>query len=80
MLFGLVVMAGIVLLKMVFNNRRRPSRWDGGGSAGDGSPWAYGGGNGGARVRTAAVMPAVGIAEGATGVAAVAVETNGLSA
>ena len=46
MLFALVVMAGVLLLTMVFNNRRQPSRWEGG-SAGDGSPWAYGGGDGG---------------------------------
>jgi hypothetical protein len=28
MLFALVVMAGVLLLAMVFNSRRRPSRWD----------------------------------------------------
>jgi hypothetical protein len=51
MLFALVVMAGVLLLTMVVNNRRRPSqivnsrrrptRWDRG-SAADGSPWAFG--------------------------------------
>ena len=46
MLFALVVMAGVLLLTMVFNNRRRPARWEGG-SAGDGSPWVYGGADGG---------------------------------
>ena len=58
MLFALVVMAGVLLLTMVFNNRRRPSRWDrddgrsrwDGGTAGDGSAWAFGefGGDSGA--------------------------------
>ena len=51
MLFALVVMAGIVLLTMVVNNRRRPSRWDSRHaprrSAGDGSAWAFGGDSGG---------------------------------
>ena len=28
MLFALVVMAGVLLLTMVVNNRRRPSSWD----------------------------------------------------
>ena len=28
MLFALVVMAGVLLLAMVVNNRREPSRWD----------------------------------------------------
>ena len=36
MLFALVVVAGVVLLTVVFNNRRRPSRWDGAGSGWDG--------------------------------------------
>ena len=43
MLFALVVMAGVLLLTMVFNNRRRPSRWEGG-RGGDGSAWVYGDG------------------------------------
>jgi len=42
MLFALVVMAGILLLTMVFNNRRQPSRWERRG-AGDGQAWAPGG-------------------------------------
>ena len=46
MLFALVVMAGVLLLTMVYNNRRRPARWEGG-SGGDVSTWAYGGGDGG---------------------------------
>jgi hypothetical protein len=29
MMFALVVMAGVLLLVMVVNNRREPSRWDG---------------------------------------------------
>src|SRR5262245_49326493 len=33
MLFALVVMAGLVLLVAVVNNRREPSRWDGRGSS-----------------------------------------------
>jgi hypothetical protein len=43
MFFALVVMAGILVLTMVLNSRRTPSRWerDGGG----GSPWGYGGGD-----------------------------------
>jgi hypothetical protein len=46
MLFALVVMAGVLLLTMLVNNRRRPSRWERG-RAGDGSPsWAYGGDSG----------------------------------
>ena len=52
MLIALVVMAGIVLTVLV-NNRRQPSRWDrddrpsgwDGGSAGDGSAWAFSGGD-----------------------------------
>ena len=53
MLFALVVMAGVLLLTMVFNNRRRPSRWDGagsgwdGGAVGAGEPWGFGGDSGG---------------------------------
>ena len=53
MLFALVVMAGVVLVVAVFNNRRRPSRsegagsgWDGG-NTGNGSAWTFGGGSGG---------------------------------
>ena len=46
MLFALVVMAGVLLLTVLFNNRRRPSRWDGG-SATHGPSWVYGGGEGG---------------------------------
>jgi len=41
MLFALVVMAGIVLLTMVVNSRRRPSRWDSR-NTGDGASWVYG--------------------------------------
>ena len=53
MLFALVVMAGVLLLTMVFNNRRRPSRWDGagsgwdGGNTGNGSACAFSGDSGG---------------------------------
>ena len=53
MLFALVVMAGVLLLTMIVNNRRQPSPWDGrrshwdGGSAGDASAWAFGGDSGG---------------------------------
>lgn len=53
MLFALVVMAGVLLLTMVFNNLRRPSRWDRAGSGwdagntGNGSAWAFGGDSGG---------------------------------
>ncbi len=51
MLFALVVMAGVLLLTMVVNNRRQPSRWDrgkrrshwDGGTTGDGSTWVFGG-------------------------------------
>ena len=52
MLFALVVMAGIVLLVAVFNNRREPSWWDGRlpqrkrSSPADGSAWAFGGDSG----------------------------------
>ena len=47
MLFALVVMmAGVLLLVMVVNTRRQPSRWEGG-RATDWSSWAYGGGDGG---------------------------------
>jgi hypothetical protein len=53
MLFALVVMAGVLLLTMVVNNRRRPSRgdragsgWDGG-NTGNGSAWAFSGDSGG---------------------------------
>jgi hypothetical protein len=44
----LFVMAGVLLLTVVFNNRREPSRWDRRGT-GDhgGSAWAYGGDAGG---------------------------------
>jgi hypothetical protein len=45
MLFALVVMAGVLLLTMAVNNRRTPSRWDGGRSGGN--AWVYGGGEGG---------------------------------
>ena len=45
MLFALVVMAGILLLTMFFNNRRQPSRWERRGAA-DGTSWAYGGDGG----------------------------------
>ena len=53
MLFALVVMAGVLLLTMVFNNRREPSWWDSRlpprkrSRAADGSAWAFGGGDGG---------------------------------
>ena len=51
MLFALVVMAGVLLLTMVVNNRRQPSRWDQGerrshwdrGTTGDGSACVFGG-------------------------------------
>ena len=53
MLFAMVVMAGVLLLTILVNNRRRPSRWDGdrrsgwhGGSTGDGSAWTFGGDSG----------------------------------
>jgi hypothetical protein len=42
-LFALVVMAGVLLLTMVVNNRRTPSRWEGVRSGGDASAWIYGG-------------------------------------
>lgn len=44
MLVALALLAGVLLLTMVFNNRRRPSQSDGG-SVGDvsPSPWAYSG-------------------------------------
>ncbi len=48
MLFALVVMAGVLLLAMVVNNRREPSRWDSrlrprrARRPGDGSTWAFG--------------------------------------
>ena len=64
MLFALVVMAGVVLVVAVFNNRRRPSRsegagsgWDGG-NTGNGSAWTFGGGSGGDSVATLAVTAA----------------------
>jgi hypothetical protein len=53
MLIALVVMAGFLLLTMVVNNRRQPSRWDNrhslrrSGRAGDGLAWAYCGDSGG---------------------------------
>jgi hypothetical protein len=53
MLFALVVMAGVLLLAMVVNNRRQPSRWDRGrsgwddGNTGNGSAWAFSGESGG---------------------------------
>ena len=53
MLFALVVMAGLVLLVAVVNNRREPSWWDSrlpqrkGRSPADGSAWAFGGDSGG---------------------------------
>ena len=49
MLFALVVMAGVLLLVMVVNNRREPSRWESrrsgwdDGNTGNGSAWAFGG-------------------------------------
>ena len=46
MLFALVVMAGVLLLVMVVNNRRQPSRLDCG-RATDLSSWAFGGVDGG---------------------------------
>jgi hypothetical protein len=49
MLFALVVMAGVLLLTIVVNNRRTPSRWDrgrGNGGGTEGSTWAYGGDGG----------------------------------
>ena len=64
MLIALVVMAGVLILTMVFNNRRRPARWEGG-SGGDVSTWAYGGGDGGDSGMTVAVMPGVGTAAAA---------------
>ena len=45
MLFALVVMAGVLLLAIVVNNGRRPSRWQAEGG-GDVTPWAYGDGGG----------------------------------
>ena len=47
MLSGLLVMAGIVLLMIVVNNRRRPSPWEGDGTGGNASTWGYGGDSGG---------------------------------
>ena len=50
MLFALVVMAGVLLLTVVVNNRRRPSRWDSRGtgdhSSGAYAGWGYDGGSG----------------------------------
>ena len=46
MLFALIVMAGVLLLTMVVNNRREPSRWDGR-QGGDGTAGDYGGWGGG---------------------------------
>jgi hypothetical protein len=51
MLFALVVMAGIILLVVVVNNRGKPSRWEGrpsdldDGGTRDGI-WAFGGAGG----------------------------------
>ena len=42
MLFALVVMAGVLLLTMVVNNRRAPSRWEVAAAAA--IAWIYGGG------------------------------------
>ena len=42
MLFALVLMAGLLLLTMVFNNRRTPSRWESDRRGGDSQTWAYG--------------------------------------
>jgi hypothetical protein len=53
MLFALVVMAGVLLLAIVINNRREPSRWDSrlpprkGSGAADGFSGAFGGDSGG---------------------------------
>ncbi len=47
MLFALVVMAGVLLVAMVVNNRRTPSRWEGDRSGADASPWVYGGADSG---------------------------------
>ena len=53
MLFALVVMAGVLLLTIVFNNRREPSWWDSRlpprkrSRAADGSAWVFGGDSGG---------------------------------
>jgi len=53
MLLALVVMAGVLLLTVVVNSRRQPSRWDGAGSGwdngntGNGSAWAFGDESGG---------------------------------
>ena len=45
----LFVMAGVLLLTAVFNNRREPSRWDRKSTADHGdSSWAYAGDAGGA--------------------------------
>ena len=43
----LFVMAGVLLLTVVFNNRREPSRWDRKSTADHGdSSWAYAGAGG----------------------------------
>jgi hypothetical protein len=53
MLFALVVMAGVLFLAMIVNNRRQPSWWDSrlparkSSRAADGSVWVYGGAFGG---------------------------------
>ena len=47
MLFALVVMAGVLLLTMVVNNRRTPSRWQGDRGGGDDSSWVYDGADAG---------------------------------
>ena len=53
MLFALVVMAGVLLLTIVFNNRREPSWSDSRlaprkrSRATDGSAWVFGGDSGG---------------------------------
>jgi hypothetical protein len=52
MLLALVVMAGVLLVAMVINNRRQPSRWESGrsgwdgGNTGNGSAWGVGGDSG----------------------------------
>ena len=47
MLLALVVMAGVLLLTVVVNSRRAPSRWEGGRRGGNAPAWEYGGSDSG---------------------------------
>jgi hypothetical protein len=61
MLFALVVMAGVLLVTIVFNNRREPSWWESRRSGWDGGRsldglWAFGNDSGGDSAVTALGM------------------------